>query len=184
MGRNVEIKARLAEPEAVRKRVEALADDGPIEMDQEDTFFSCPQGRLKLRKIQGTNGELIFYQRRDGRAPTESEYNICRVSDAAELEAVLAAGYGVRGVVRKHRTLYKIGRTRVHLDAVDGSGVFLELEVVLGPSESVSEGVQEAHDLMETLGVAPAALLDQAYVDMLDERPKQPLSGPKATKRP
>jgi len=172
MGRNVEIKARLAEPDAVRKRVEALADDGPIGLDQEDTFFPCFRGRLKLRKIHGAHGELIFYQRPDGFEPKESQYKICRVSDAAALEAVLAVAYGVRGVVRKHRTLYKIGRTRVHLDAVDGLGAFLELEVVLGPSESVAEGGREAHDLMETLGVTSAALVDGAYVDMLDERPK------------
>ena len=57
-----------------------------------------------------------------------------------ELEKAL----GLRGRVRKVRTLYRSGRTRIHLDEVEGLGSFIELEVVLLPGEGVKEGTQEA----------------------------------------
>jgi adenylate cyclase class IV len=53
MKRNVEIKARVSDLAAVRQIVERLADSGPMELEQEDTFFACPRGRLKLRRFVG-----------------------------------------------------------------------------------------------------------------------------------
>lgn len=38
---------------------------------------------------------------------------------------------GVKGAVRKTRTLYMVDQTRVHVDSVDGLGDFMELEVGL-----------------------------------------------------
>ena len=33
------------------------------------------------------------------------------------------------GIVKKHRMLYMVGQTRVHIDEVEGLGHYLELEV-------------------------------------------------------
>ncbi len=44
MPRNVEIKARLDDLEDVRALVETFADRGPVELVQDDTFFTCPDG--------------------------------------------------------------------------------------------------------------------------------------------
>src|SRR6266404_5936317 len=64
MPRNIEIKARIPSIEAIELQVAALADHGPIEMVQDDTFFGCERGRLKLRVFSVDKGELIFYRRR------------------------------------------------------------------------------------------------------------------------
>jgi len=53
MNRNVEIKAEVAGLAATEKRVAGVADEGPIIIEQEDTFFHCPHGRLKLRQFGG-----------------------------------------------------------------------------------------------------------------------------------
>lgn len=168
MNRNVEIKARVDGLGAVRERVEALADEGPVVLSQEDTFFVCPKGRLKLRKTQGRSGELIYYQRPDSPGPKESQYTICRLSDPAEIESLLAQAYGVRGVVTKRRALYRVGQTRVHLDEVDGLGAFVELEVVLDPDQGVSEGMEAAFKLMDQLDVPRTSLVAGAYIDLLE----------------
>jgi predicted adenylyl cyclase CyaB len=73
----------------------------------------------------------------------------------------------VVGRVRKNRTLFIAGRTRIHLDIVENLGHFLELEVVLREDESTDVGVREAHELMQRLGVTPSQLIDRAYVDLL-----------------
>ncbi|MDT4826636.1 cyaB: putative adenylyl cyclase CyaB [compost metagenome] len=69
--------------------------------------------------------------------------------------------------MRKQRRLFLVGRTRVHLDRVEGLGEFLELEVVLQDGEPAEAGVAEAHALMARLGVAEDQLMQGAYVDLL-----------------
>jgi len=171
MNRNVEIKVKVADLAAVRRIAEQLADTGPVVLEQEDTFFHCSTGRLKLRCFRDSaQAELIFYRRGDAAGPKESRYIIHRTSDPQGLLAVLSAALEVRAVVRKRRTLYLVGPARVHLDEVERLGQFVELEVVLQPAQDVSEGVAIAHDLMARLGIASNQLIDKAYVDLLTER--------------
>jgi adenylate cyclase class IV len=167
MARNVEIKARIESVDAVAPRVAALADQGPTEIVQDDTFFACDRGRLKLRALSGGEGQLIFYRRSDEAGPKESFFVISPTPAPDTLRAALSLAYGCGGRVRKHRTLYLIGRTRVHLDRVEELGDFLELEVVLSEGEPSERGVAEAHRIMAALGIAPAQLVEGAYVDLL-----------------
>jgi adenylate cyclase len=167
VARNVEIKARVADREALLRRAQAIATEGPVEIAQDDTFFHCKSGRLKLRVFAEDRGELIFYRRDDAHGPKESFYVRSPTSSPATLREALALAYGVAGRVRKQRTLYLVGRTRIHVDRVEGLGDFMELEVVLAEAEAVDAGVREAHDLMARLGIDASALIDRAYVDLL-----------------
>jgi adenylate cyclase class IV len=155
MARNVEIKARVA-------------DRGPVEIVQDDTFFLCERGRLKLRAFSAAAGELIFYRRPDQAGPKESFYVIAPTSAPDGLRDALTLAYGQCGRVRKRRTLYLAGRTRIHLDEVDGLGHFLELEVVLDENEPTAAGIEVAHALLRTLAIDPGGLIEGAYVDLLD----------------
>lgn len=71
------------------------------------------------------------------------------------------------GRVQKKRTLLLVGRTRIHLDQVQGLGHFLELEVVLEEDEQLEAGMQEANDIMAQLEVEPSQLIEGAYLDLL-----------------
>jgi len=170
MARNIEIKARVKDLEALKNKVAPLADQGPTEIVQDDTFFVCPNGRLKLRTFSEKEGTLVFYQRPDQEGPKESFYLLSQTDAPDALRALLTAAYGTCGRVRKVRTLYMVGRTRVHLDRVEGLGDFMELEVVLRENETAEDGVTEAHALMATLGISPDALIDGAYVDLLAKK--------------
>lgn len=167
MARNIEIKARIASIEAVASKAAAVATEGPIEILQDDTFFRCANGRLKLRAFSAASGELIFYRRPDQQGPKESFYLRSPTTEPDRLRESLALAYGQAGRVRKHRTLFLAGRTRIHLDRVEGLGDFLELEVVLGKDEASEVGVREAHEWMAALGVEPSQLIEGAYVDLL-----------------
>jgi adenylate cyclase class IV len=167
MPRNVEIKARVENVAAIEPRVAAIADSGPTAIAQDDTFFACDGGRLKLRDFGDGRGELIFYRREDAAGPKTSFYQLTPTADPAGLRDVLTAAYGVVGRVRKQRTLYLVGRTRVHLDRVEGLGDYLELEVVLQDDESPDAGVREAERLLAQLGIAPPQLVEGAYLDLL-----------------
>jgi predicted adenylyl cyclase CyaB len=168
MPRNVEIKARIAGVDALAQSAARLADTGPVVLEQDDTFFSCPHGRLKLRDQFVAGAELIFYQRADASGPKESFYMRTPVADPQAMRALLQQAYGQSGRVRKRRILYLVGRTRIHLDAVEGLGEFLELEVVLRDGESADEGVLEARKIMAALGIESQQLIRGAYVDQLE----------------
>jgi len=170
MARNVEIKARIQSIEALAERVSAIADEGPIEMLQGDTFFTCERGRIKLRALSATEGQLIFYQRPNEKGPKESSYIISPVAAPDSLREALSLAYGQVGQVRKHRTLHVVGRTRVHLDRVEGLGQFVELEVVLREGDDTTPGIEEAQCLMALLGISSKQLLDVAYIDLLGQR--------------
>ncbi len=170
MARNIEIKARIESVEAMSIKAAALADQGPIEILQDDTFFTCERGRLKLRALSANEGQLIFYQRPNHTGPKESFFIIAPTSSPDTVREALSRAYGQAGRVRKHRTLYRIGRTRVHLDRVEGLGHFLELEVVLSEGEQSTRGVEEAHKLMAALGIAPTQLIEGSYVDLLAQQ--------------
>ena len=95
MARNVEIKARIAGVAALQPRAARLADAGPTILEQDDTFFACANGRLKLRDQSGAGAELIFYQRSDASGPKESFYLRVPVPDPnalRELEQALHSG--------------------------------------------------------------------------------------------
>ena len=168
MARNIEIKARIENVDALTARVVAVADRGPIEIYQDDTFFGCERGRMKLRTLSAGDGELIFYRRPDQKGPKESNYSIVPTAQPDSLRQVLSLAYGQIGQVRKRRSLYLIGRTRVHLDRVEGLGHFLELEVVLSDGESPQAGIEEAHKLATLLGIDSEQLIDAAYIDLLN----------------
>jgi predicted adenylyl cyclase CyaB len=167
MPRNIEIKARIASIDALIPHISAIADQGPVEIDQDDTFFVCATGRVKLRRLSQDSGELIFYRRADTLRPKESFYVRAATSSPESLREALSLAYGLAGRVRKHRTLYQCGRTRIHLDRVEGLGEFLELEVVLQEGESAHAGVQEAQRLLAVLGITADQRVPDAYVDLI-----------------
>jgi adenylate cyclase len=80
---------------------------------------------------------------------------------------MLVLALGECGRVRKKRTLFLAGKTRIHLDEVEGLGAFMELEVVLSGRETVAQGIETAHRVMQQLGVSNQDLVDRAYVDLL-----------------
>jgi predicted adenylyl cyclase CyaB len=167
MPTNVEIKARISDPERLRATLEEITGNTGELLVQEDVFFRVQTGRLKLRIFDEQRGELIAYQRRDQTGPKLSEYAITPTRNPANARHLLENLLGVIGVVRKHRLLFLIGATRVHLDRVEGLGDFLELEVVLQDGENAEAGTIIAQRLMERLEIEEKCLIGRAYIDLL-----------------
>jgi predicted adenylyl cyclase CyaB len=168
MAANIEIKARVPDPDRLRTLVEKISGRPSERIVQEDVFFHCPGGRLKLRILARDDGELIYYRRADSTGPSRSDYFIHSTSDPGSLRAILDMSLGTRAVVRKIRLLHLWGQTRIHLDEVEGLGSFLELEVVLGSDQNDDDGMAIARQLMKKLEIDKADLVDCAYVDLID----------------
>jgi predicted adenylyl cyclase CyaB len=169
MPTNIEIKARVNDFDELRQRAEAVSDTPVQVIPQEDTFFHCPKGRLKLRLLKPDYAQLVYYDRPDQDGPKLSNYHIYETRDPAGLKTALGQALGVRGVVRKTRFLYLAGQTRIHLDVVEGLGHFMELEVVLRDDQNAAEGQSIAEGLMTRLGIRKEDLLEGAYMDLLEK---------------
>ncbi len=169
MPSNVEIKARVASLDDIESHARAIATEAPVDLVQDDTFFACANGRLKLRAFPDGRGELIHYVRGDEAGPKASDYHIAATTEPDALRETLARAYGTVGRVRKTRRLYITDRTRIHLDQVEQLGAFVELEVVLREDEDVESGVTAAREIMARLGISESQLVRGAYVDQLVE---------------
>ena len=174
MPQNIEVKARLSDKQSLDHFAKKLAGLPQEALSQEDTFFEIPRGRLKLRVINQIHAELIFYQREDVSGPKLSHYQIAKISDTEALKQVLSSALPLTGVVRKQRTVFHSGQTRVHLDWVERLGPFLELEVVLHADQSEQEGVRIAQEHLEWLGIEKHQLVTGAYIDLLQKNPLNP----------
>jgi len=167
MPANVEIKAILPHRMAAEAIAARLSDRAPETIEQEDVFFRCDGARLKLRILGPQQGELIRYERPDLAGIRCSQYVIARTTEPEALREILGLTLGVIGVVRKTRTLYQVGQTRIHLDRVEGLENFLELEVVLRPEQTEAEGKAIAQGLLEDFRIEENQLVAVAYIDLL-----------------
>lgn len=167
MAQNIEIKARLDDIKLCTTLAANLADSEPQQLQQADTFFNCTTGKLKLREIEGQSAQLIAYSRAETSGPKLSRYQVYPCANPVLLKNTLSQSNGILGMVKKHRQVYLVGRTRIHIDQVEGLGDFMELEVTLADQDSVSQGQQEAEVLMQQLQIQPEQLIKVAYFNLL-----------------
>jgi predicted adenylyl cyclase CyaB len=165
--RNLEYKARIDDPKPYEEKAQALGAEAAGVLEQTDTYFATPNGRLKLREVAGGQDELIFYQRDEDGVDRASDYEVLRTSEAARLRELLGAALGEVAVVRKRRTLLVLDGARIHLDNVKGLGAFLELEV---PVHEDDAPARERLDwLLEALGLGWRQCIRASYLDLATE---------------
>jgi len=181
--RNVELKARDADPAATLSRALALgaSDEGVVH--QRDTYFGHARGRIKLREQLDPAGRahLITYQRPDAVEARTSAYRLAEVPDPAALREALDAALGTIVVVDKRRHLLLFENVRIHLDDVEGLGTFVELEGV-APADS---DLTREHALVGRLRIELG--LDEpvpgSYSDLLLDGPQALLAAAEAVMR-
>jgi len=157
--RNLEIKARDADPRRSLELALELGAEDRGEIAQRDTYFGGVGGRLKLREQTPGDTELIQYRRRDEAGPRTSEFRVVAVGQAEPLREALDAALGTLVVVEKSRRLLLWEGVRIHLDEVEGLGSFVELEAP-GEGERLS-------DLRTKLDIGDGDLVAGSYSDLL-----------------
>lgn len=168
--RNVELKARLDDLSAAQATARRLGAKRQGILNQRDTYFAVPNGRLKLREIEGQAAVLIRYDRPDSTSSRVSRYQLVPVDDPDSLKQLLQDALGVRAVVEKHRELYLLKNVRIHLDSVRDLGSFLEFEAVLGPEHTERAGRELLAELRDQFHIAADDLVATSYVDLLENK--------------
>ncbi len=166
MPENVELKARYPAREAARGILEDMGAEVFRTEEQVDTYFRVPEGRLKLREIEGQPSELIYYQRVENGGRRDCVYQIYRHPRSEELGKVLASALGVRVVVRKTREVYYLGRVKVNLDLVRDLGSFIEFEVPV-EEEGPASAERKARELRKKFSIKDDDLVLCSYSDLV-----------------
>jgi len=162
--RNLEIKARDADPRRTVELAKELGAEDRGELVQRDTYFEGARGRLKLREQTPGDAELIQYRRPDEAGPRTSDFRRVPVADAAALREALDAALGTLVVVDKRRRLLLWEGVRIHLDEVEGLGSHLELEA---PEEA--DAAAKVERLRAALEIGE--LIPGSYSDLLLDSP-------------
>ena len=170
--RNIEIKARDADPGRTLEAALAAGAEDRGEIRQRDTYFARARGRLKLREQEPGPSELIQYRRAVSSEARESAYRRVDAVDAEGLRAALGEAYGELVTVDKRRRLLLWEGVRIHLDRVDGLGEFVELEAVAPPESDLSAEHDQVARLRRDLGIGDAGLVAAGYADLLLEAPE------------
>jgi adenylate cyclase, class 2 len=164
--RNIELKAKDRHPERSLEVCQSLDVEAKGILSQRDTYFGARSGRLKLREEDGAAAHLIAYERSDLAGQRESRYRIVAVEEAEQMRAALAGALGVRTEIVKERRLFIWQGVRIHLDRVDGLGHFIELEAVIGSTDSDLLAGEKIATLRRALGIEDLDLLGSSYCDL------------------
>lgn len=179
-GRNVELKARCADVEALEARAVGAGATPTAILHQRDTYFAAAHGRLKLRVERrepwpgwvgedALTAELIHYHRADEAVARQSTYERLLVDDPDTVRTTLDQRLGTTVDVLKTRGLLLWRGVRIHLDDVDGLGTFVELEAVVGPAGDVDACTAGVAELRARLGIDDEHVVAEGYAALLRE---------------
>jgi predicted adenylyl cyclase CyaB len=163
MPRNLELKCRIASKAIACECARALGAQPHGVLVQEDTYFVVPHGRLKLREHHPGAAELIVYERPNQKGDRWSNYQRIEVTGSPGLKEALSQALGVACVVRKKRHLFLTSHARIHIDEVEGLGVFLEFEVT---NEDAVIAVQKMAELRKSFGLEAEEGIEGSYSDL------------------
>jgi len=168
MPRNLEFKAPIHTLESALGVCRRIGARKIGVLVQTDTYFNVRKGRLKLREINGEKFELIYYKRASLKGSRYSEFEVIPVIEADKVKNVCGALFGVKIVVKKTRTLFLCKNARIHIDAVNRLGRFVEFEVL------VNHGKAQARHLMDFLirefSFSKTTSIAGSYADLLSKR--------------
>jgi len=143
------------------------------ELAMEDLYFAHPSrdfGKtdeaIRLRRAEGS-AELTYKGPRLKAGGTKAREEISvRIDDALSAQRILERlGFKEAYTVSKKRASYQLDKLRVEVDAVDGLGEFVELEVL---TESVERAASLVETARGTLGLTE--LEPKTYLELLIEK--------------
>lgn len=163
---NVEFKAELRDLPLARSIVRSLGARFIVKMNQTDTYYRTPTGRLKRRECDGEPTEYIHYDRTDRLLPKLSHFTIYSEDRFREVFGIEPLPVWL--TVRKVRELFMLGNVRIHLDQVETLGDFVEFEALVSPDHTVPTCHRAIAELREKLTPVLGEAIAGGYSDLLE----------------
>lgn len=171
----VELKARLSNPEAVEAEAARL---GSLQKEvfKEDVYFrpkgdrsAVPASRFRLRREAG-QAVVNFKQKvvQDGAEVNhETEFGV----DNAHAFFAFANRFGFEPFVVKRKTsrVYRVERASLEINEVEHLGHFIEIEILCEKESEIPFARTEIARLFTQLGLPAEALEPRFYIDMIQQ---------------
>ncbi|MCC6425962.1 MAG: class IV adenylate cyclase [Phycisphaerales bacterium] len=164
---NVEFKAELRDIQLARSLAKAHGAAFIDAVEQVDTYFRVPAGRLKKRQTTGEPVEYIFYDRDNRIKPKLSHFTI--YTEAQAIERFGTTPMPVWLTVKKVREIYLLGNVRIHLDTVEKLGTFMEFEALVGTNHPVAQCHKSIADLREVFAPVMGEPISSGYSDLMEQ---------------
>lgn len=167
MSENIEFKAKVTDYDEMKSAMQSITQSEPVILEQTDVYYNVKKGRAKLRTICNIRHELIIYRRKDLAGPKSSKYTRIKVKHYKLVNKIMSSLFGVRGVVKKYRTLFLKDNIRFHLDRVDSLGSFMEIEYIVSPMQDKEDIKSQVDGLLQALNIQKEMLVNCSYIDLL-----------------
>lgn len=165
--KNIEIKARCSDLEAIRIILTKKNSDYKGLDHQIDTYFNVSTGRLKLREGNIENN-LIYYNRPNQSGPKQSDFTLFKTENGSGLNDILNKSLGIKVVVDKKREIHFIENVKFHLDTVKDLGTFIEIEVIdIHGNQSIDDMNEVCEKYLKLFSVSVSDLIECSYSDLL-----------------
>jgi len=167
----IEIKAKMDRPEALREAIRQMGGLLRGKEDQEDRYFCHPSRdfsetdeALRIRRVGRAFSLTYKGPKIDPVTKTREEIET-PVGDGAEAGRILERlGFQERATVLKERERYRLGEFHVMVDRVEKVGDFVEVE-----KEGSSYTPEELVEFLASLGVGRGAIERRSYLELLLE---------------
>lgn len=168
--KNLELKVKCVDNRAALRSVKLLKARDMGILNQRDVYFEISPGRLKLRSINNSVHQLIYYKRSNRASAKFSNYYISEVTHPKRVENILREIYGIKVIVSKRRKLYLWKNVRIHIDTVRKLGKFIEFEIVCRSKLQETESAGKMRFLKDIFNVRKNRILSSSYSDLLIEK--------------
>ena len=172
----MELKAKVTNLDAVRKRLFSMDARRIGIFRQIDTYFAVPEGRLKIREVESSKRtKLVYYERKNIAGPKRSDVFILEIQEPRVIKNLLQQILKTKVVVEKNREIFRCQGAKfglkqrcvqIHLDDVKNLGTFVEFE--MRSSERTENKDRETlKNLMDKLGMKTSQLERYSYSDLM-----------------
>jgi adenylate cyclase class 2 len=168
----VEVKVR-ADHSKVRSILQRLRAVKVGVENQSDTYFAAPHRDFaktdEALRIRSLNGQAVLtYKGPKLDAVSKTREELETPVEEATITGILhALGFSEAGTVRKKREVFEAGEITVCLDAVEGLGEFLEVEIVAENERDLEISRYKLFEFLKQFGFGEKDSIRASYLEMV-----------------
>jgi len=173
----IEVKVR-ADHSKVRSILKNIGATKIGVENQSDSYFAAPHRdfaktdeALRIRSLEGQAVLTYKGPKIDKVSKTREELET-PVDEAATTKILHALGFSDAGIVRKKREVFSSGEITVCLDAVEGLGEFLEVEIVAENEKELDISRRKLFEFLKQFGAGEKDSIRTSYLEMVLEKNK------------
>ncbi|WP_440947019.1 class IV adenylate cyclase [Methanosarcina sp. T3] len=173
----VEVKVR-ADHSKIRPLLEKIGANKIGVEEQSDTYFAAPyrdfaktDEALRIRSLGGKAVLTYKGPKLDKVSKTREELET-PVDEAITAKIFRALDFSEAGAVRKKREIFRAGEITVCLDAVEGLGEFLEVEIDVEEEKYLESSREQLFKFLAQFGVDERDSIRTSYLEMVLKKKK------------